>query len=144
MSPFREVEIERPGRLLLRSMPGLDERLDTALEWMRLEEVTVVVCLLDDAEIADANEEYLAAIQRNDPRLPLLLRFPVRSPRAAANRDLARDVAVALDEGATVLIHCKYGTSRTPALARAVLRQLGFSRATAARRVAAARPREPR
>jgi len=125
-------------------MPGLDERLDMALEWMRLESLTAVVCLLDDVEIADANEAYLAAIQRKDPRLPRLLRFPVKSPRAAANRDLARDVAVALDEGKTVLIHCRYGTSRTPALARAVLRQLGFSPTTAARRVAAARPRQPR
>jgi len=128
VSELRHVPLDRgePGRLLLYSMPGRHEALDSALAWMTLEGVTLVACLPSDTEIAEANEEYLAAIRARDPRLPQILRSPAGRARGASNRALARRLSAAIGDGAVVLIHCIYGNARTPALARAVLRELGY------------------
>ncbi|HOU90046.1 MAG TPA: hypothetical protein PLU22_03325 [Polyangiaceae bacterium] len=141
-SQFRQVPIEASGRLLLHSMPGRDEPLDTALSWMSLEGVTRVVCLLSDREIAERNPEYLSAIVRQDARLPRVERFPVPDPaEAAGSAALAGQLAAALRAGEVVLIHCALGQVRTPALARIVLEALGYTPDEAAQRVSRAVPR---
>ena len=129
---FRPVDLPASvsGRLLLHSMPGRYEALESV--WMRLrsEAVSTIVCLAEKVELREKCAEYAQALE--DGSVPCGVRvFEVVDRGAPEDRDafwvLAREIAGQLKSGDTVLIHCAGGVGRTAMLASCVLLALGAS-----------------
>lgn len=129
---FRSVElpVSVSGRLLLHSMPGRYEALESV--WIRLqsEAVSTIVCLAEKLELREKSAEYAEAL--DDGTVPCgVLVFEVADRGAPEDRDafwvLARKIAGQLKSGDRVLIHCAGGVGRTAMLANCVLVALGES-----------------
>src|SRR3990172_4712188 len=109
---FRRVDLPArvPGRLLLHSMPGRYEAIESVWHQLRNEAVRAIVCLAEKDEIHEKS-------------------FEIPDRGAPEDRDafwaLAGDVANRLQCGETVLIHCAGGVGRTATLAVCVLLALG-------------------
>jgi len=127
---FREVNFpaDVPGRLLLHSMPGRWEPLQSFLAEGDHANLTGIVRLTDLAELRQKSPEYADALQEG--RIPcevLACEMPdygVPGDRRAFWA-LARDVAGHLKDGQVWLVHCGAGIGRTGAFAAAVLIALG-------------------
>ena len=127
---FRRVDLPArvPGRLLLHSMPGRYEALESVWNEVRIEAVHAIVCLAEKDELREKSSEYAQSL--DDGAVPcLVLPFEVPDRGAAEDRDafwaLAGDVATRLQYGEAVLIHCAGGVGRTAMLAICVLLALG-------------------
>ena len=136
---FRRVDLPArvPGRLLLHSMPGRYEAIETVWDQVRNDAVRLIVCLAEKNELHEKSSEYARALEAGTvPCLVLPLEIPDRG--VPEDRDafwaLASDVAKRLQSGETVLIHCAGGVGRTATLAVCVLLALGEP-ASAARSV---------
>jgi hypothetical protein len=57
---FRRVDLPAgvPGRLLLHSMPGRYETIESAWDQVRRETVSAIVCLAENDELRDKSSEY--------------------------------------------------------------------------------------
>ena len=127
---FRGVDLPPgvPGRLLLHSMPGRYEALERVWHQIRTDGVRAIVCLTERDEIRVKSHEYLQALDRGSVPCSVL---PFGIPDRGAPDDragfwnLARDVAMRLQSGETVLIHCAGGVGRTAMLSICVLLALG-------------------
>ena len=127
---FRRVDLPArvPGRLLLHSMPGRYEALESVWHQVRNEGVRAIVCLAERNEIREKSSEYARALEAGT--VPCSV-FPFEIPDrgAAEDRDafwaFAGVVANRLQSGETVLIHCAGGVGRTATLAICVLLALG-------------------
>jgi protein-tyrosine phosphatase len=129
---FRRVDLPAnvSGRMLLHSMPGRYEALESV--WMRLrsEAVSAIVCLAEKVELREKSAEYARALEEGTVPCRALV-FEVVDRGAPEDRDafwvLAREIAGQLKSGDTVLIHCAGGVGRTAMLANCVLLALGES-----------------
>jgi len=127
---FRRVDLpaEVSGRLLLHSMPGRYEAIESVWHRVRNEAVRAIVCLAEKDEIHEKSFEYAQAIAAGTVPC-LVLPFEILDRGAPEDRDafwaLAGDVAKRLQSGEAVLIHCAGGVGRTATLAIAVLLALG-------------------
>jgi protein-tyrosine phosphatase len=129
---FRSVDLPASvaGRMLLHSMPGRYEALESVWIRLRSEAVTTIVCLAEKVELREKSAEYAQALE--DGIVPCrVLVFEVVDRGAPEDRDafwvLAREIAGQLESGDTVLIHCAGGVGRTAMLANCVLLALGAS-----------------
>jgi protein-tyrosine phosphatase len=127
---FRRVELPAgiPGRLLLHSMPGRYEAIESVLREVTREAVRVIVCLAERDEVKEKSSEYLAAIDAGTvPCRVFFFEVPDREAPADQNGfwKLAGDLAGRLQAGEAVLIHCAGGVGRTAMLAVCVLLALG-------------------
>lgn len=127
---FRRVDLPArvPGRLLLHSMPGRYEAIESVWTQVRNEAVRAIVCLAEKDELQEKSSEYLQALEAGTvPCLVLAFEIPDRG--APEDRDafwaLAGAVAKRLQSGEAVLIHCAGGVGRTATLAISVLLALG-------------------
>jgi protein-tyrosine phosphatase len=127
---FRPVDLPPrvPGRLLLHSMPGRYEAIESVWDQLTHEAVSVIVCLVEKDEIREKSSEYARALE--DGAVPcLVLPFEIPDRGAPEDREtfwaLAGDVAKRLHSGEAVLIHCAGGVGRTALLAVCVLLALG-------------------
>jgi len=127
---FRRVDLPLRvrGNLLLHSMPGRYETLESVWNQVRKEAVRAIVCLAERDELHEKSCEYARALEAG--AVPcLVLPFEIPDRGAPADRDafwaLAGDVAKRLRSGETVLIHCAGGVGRTAMLAVCVLLALG-------------------
>jgi protein-tyrosine phosphatase len=122
------------GRLLLHSMPGRYEAIDSVWHEVRNQAVCVIVCLAEKDEIHEKSFEYARALETGTVPC-LVIPFEIPDRGAPENRDafwaLAGDVAKRLQSGEAVLIHCAGGVGRTATLAISVLLALGESAAEA-------------
>ena len=129
---FRPVDlpVSVPGKLLLHSMPGRYEAIETVWNHVTTEAVSAIVCLAEKDELHLKSCEYARALEAGAvPCLVLFFEIPDRG--APEDRDgfwaLAGDVAKRLQYGEAVLIHCAGGVGRTAMLAICVLLALGES-----------------
>ncbi len=133
---FRAVTLPEmiPGKLLLHSMPGRYEAIETVWHHVRSQAVGAIVCLAEKDEIREKSFEYAEALQIG--AVPCsVLHFEIPDRGAPDDRHgfwtLACDVARQLKSGESVLIHCAGGVGRTAMLAVCVLVALGQSVAEA-------------
>jgi protein-tyrosine phosphatase len=119
-----------PGRLLLHSMPGRYEAIESVWHQVRNQAVCAIVCLAEKDEIHEKSSEYARALEAGTVPCSVL-RFEIPDRGAPGDRDafwaLASDVAKRLQSGEAVLIHCAGGVGRTATLAISVLLALGES-----------------
>src|SRR5581483_5888449 len=108
---FRRVDIPPgiSGKLLLHSMPGRFETLESAWAQLESEAVQAIVCLNERHEIREKSARYAQALEADAPE------------DRAAFWAVANDVAKRLRCGEAVLIHCAGGVGRTAMLAVSVL-----------------------
>jgi len=127
---FRRVDLPPgiSGKLLLHSMPGRFEALDSVWARVQSEAVGAIVCLNESHEIQEKSARYAQALAAGTVPCAVLA-FEIREGGAPADRSgfwaLANDVAERLRCGEAVLIHCAGGVGRTAMLAVSVLLALG-------------------
>jgi protein-tyrosine phosphatase len=133
---FRRVELPPrvTGKLLLHSMPGRYEALDRVWHQVRNEAVCAIVCLAEMDEVRDKSAEYARALEEGTVPCAML-QFEIPDRGAADDRaafwTLAENIAMRLQAGEAVLIHCAGGVGRTAMLAICVLLALGEPPSTA-------------
>ena len=133
---FRRVDLPAriPGRLLLHSMPGRYEAIETVWHQIEREAVGAIVCLAEKEEIREKSFEYARALEAGIVPCSVL-RFEIPDRGAPENRcafwTLAGNVAQRLQLGEAVLIHCAGGVGRTATFAICVLLALGESASSA-------------
>jgi protein-tyrosine phosphatase len=127
---FRRVDLPArvSGRLLLHSMPGRYEAIESVWHQVKNEAVSAIVCLAEKDEIQEKSFEYAEALGAG--KVPCsVLHFEIPDRGAPEDRDafwaLAGDVAKRLQSGEAVLIHCAGGVGRTATLAICALLALG-------------------
>jgi len=133
---FRRVDLpaQVSGCLLLHSMPGRYEALESVWIRLRSEAVSTIVCLAEKTELREKSAEYAQALENGTVPCPVLI-FEVLDRGAPEDREafwiLASTIAEQLKSGDTVLIHCVGGVGRTAMLANCVLLALGESPSSA-------------
>lgn len=130
-----------PGRLYLSAMPGYYSLFEDDARLITDFDINQVFCLATFPEIKAKAPEYAAAIRADG--LPWNWQgFPVEDFGIPNDRKrfmaMARDIAVRLNDGEYVLIHCLAGIGRTGMLAALVLMILEMDRGNALARVNAA------
>ena len=129
---FRRVDLPAriPGRLLLHSMPGRYEAIETVWHQIKRETVRAIVCLAEKEEIREKSFEYARALEAGIVPCSVLC-FEIPDRGAPEDRrafwTLAGNVAQRLQLGEAVLIHCAGGVGRTATFAICVLLALGES-----------------
>jgi hypothetical protein len=76
---FRRVELpaQLPGRLLLHSMPGRYESIESVWNQVRDEDVRAIVCLAEKDELCEKSSEYARALEAGTvPRSVLSFEVP--------------------------------------------------------------------
>jgi protein-tyrosine phosphatase len=129
---FRRVDLPPrvPGKLLLHSMPGRFEAIESAWQHVRSEAVGTIVCLAELYEIRLKSSSYAEALEVGSVPCHVL---PVEIREGGVPEDrhgfwaLAKNVANRLESGEVVLVHCAGGLGRTAMLAIPVLLALGES-----------------
>ena len=133
---FRRVDLPAriPGRLLLHSMPGRYEAIETVWHQIERETVGAIVCLAEKEEIHEKSFEYARALEAGIVPCSVL-HFEIPDRGAPEDRrafwTLAGNVAQRLQSGEAVLIHCAGGVGRTATFAICVLLALGESASSA-------------
>jgi protein-tyrosine phosphatase len=127
---FRRVDLPPhiSGKLLLHSMPGRYEAIESVWHQLRSEGVGAIICLVEKHELHDKSSEYAHALELH--AVPCaVLHFEIPDRGAPEDRNgfwaLANDIAKRLQSGGVVLIHCAGGVGRTATLAISVLLALG-------------------
>jgi protein-tyrosine phosphatase len=114
--------------MLLHSMPGRFEAIESVWHQVRREAVGAIVCLTEKYEIRLKSSQYAEAMETGTVPCSVLP-FEIREGGAPEDREafwvLANDVAKRLQCGEAVLIHCAGGVGRTAMLAVSVLLALG-------------------
>jgi protein-tyrosine phosphatase len=127
-----------PGSLWLGSMPGRFEPWSAFATQARRAKLAVVVCLTPRSELAELSPAYHRAVTQGTVpfrwiNLPMP-NFGVPEDAAAFRREV-RQIAAALRNGDSVLLHCAAGMGRTGSTAACVLKALGLSTEEALERV---------
>lgn len=130
MIDFRKVELGTEGALLLHSMPGRLEDYSFCCEAMQAAGVARIVCLNPTEEIEKKSPAYAQAIAEGTLPFDLahfpIINFGVPDPdKKEAFFNLANEVAVQLERGENVLVHCAGGVGRTGTFAACVTAKLG-------------------
>lgn len=140
-SCLRSLVLPEPttGALFLTGMPEDDTRLAGFLAATATADLKHLVILTEDFEIRAQAPAY-AKVLMQDPVPFSLTRFPIRDfgvPEDSRSfRQAAGRLAVALQRGDRMVMHCRGGIGRTGLMAQAVLIELGVPPGLAAQHVA--------
>jgi protein-tyrosine phosphatase len=127
---FRRVDLPAwvTGKLLLHSMPGRFEAIETVWQQVKSEAVSAIVCLVEQYEIRLKSSAYAEALEVGSVPCSVLP-FEICEGGVPEDRagfwTLANEIAHRLQGGEAVLIHCAGGVGRTAMLAISVLLALG-------------------
>lgn len=126
------------GSLWLAAMPGRFESWSAFEARAQLAALTLVVCLTPRSEMAQLSPAYHAAVAQGD--VPFRwLNLPMRNFGLPEDRvdfeQGVREVARALQQGDSVMLHCAAGMGRTGSTAACVLKALGLDVPEALQRV---------
>lgn len=126
------------GRVWLGPMPGRLESWPEFLATARSVGLTQVLCLTPRDELARLSPAYDTAIRAGE--LPFAWHaLPMQDFGLASDavrfRDGIETLALAVEVGAVVLLHCAAGIGRTGSVAACLLKRLGLSSADALERV---------
>jgi atypical dual specificity phosphatase len=118
-----------PGRVWLHAMPGRRETWADFETLARAAGLTRIVCLTPWREVEAGSPEYAQAIERQQlpcrwQSLPMA-DFGLHAD-AQAFADGVRELALAVQHGESVLLHCAHGIGRTGTVAACVLKCLGL------------------
>ena len=132
------LPLEVPGSLWLGSMPGRFEPWSAFATQAHRAKLAAVVCLTPRSELAELSPAYHRAVTQGTVpfrwiNLPMP-NFGVPDDAAAFRREV-RQIAAALRNGDSVLLHCAAGMGRTGSTAACVLKALGLSTEEALERV---------
>lgn len=138
--PLRPLSLppDTPGSLWLGSMPGRFESWSTFQTQAARARLDEVVCLAPRSELAELSPAYHAAVVSGD--LPFRWRhvpmrnFGVPEDGSGFRREVL-EIAQALRDGESVLLHCAAGLGRTGTAAACVLKALGVPGDEALQRV---------
>lgn len=138
--PFRAVSLppQIPGTLWLASMPGRFEGWRDFEAQAQRAGLGLVVCLTPRSEVASLSPAYHAALGQGT--LPFrwtclpMPNFGLPEDPPAFRREVAQ-IAQALRQGESVMLHCAAGIGRTGSTAACVLKALGLNTADALQRV---------
>ncbi len=141
MVKLRELALSSAGKIVLHSMPGRKELWAEAKAALLQYEISHVLCLNDASEIDEKSPEYGQAIKQGGfvdhfIQLPVT-DFSVPDDIQSYRRQI-HAIALDVEKGAHLLIHCAAGVGRTGCAAMAVLQELGFSEHEAREKVLAA------
>jgi protein-tyrosine phosphatase len=119
-------------------MPGRFESWSDFEAQARRADLALVVCLTPRSEVAELSPRYHAALAQGQApfgwlNLPMP-NFGVPDDAAGFRRDV-RQIALALERGQSVMLHCAAGIGRTGSTAACVLKSLGLSAPEALQRV---------
>jgi protein-tyrosine phosphatase len=137
---FRTVELPPavPGKLLLSPMPGHVGGWNAFEARARNAGLGLVVCLTPREEMAELSPAYHAAVIEGAVAFRWLC-LPLRNfglPEDSAGfRAKVQDIAQALRQGESVMLHCAAGIGRTGSTAACVLKALGLDTEDALQRV---------
>jgi protein-tyrosine phosphatase len=126
------------GALYLSSMPGRFETWRAFEEQARTQGLKRIVCLTQRDEIAELSPSYFAAVQSG--KMPFrwdcvpVRNFGVPEDPVSFRRDI-QEIARALRQGDSVMLHCAAGMGRTGTAAACVLKALGLTTEDALQRV---------
>lgn len=129
---FRTVELPRrvAGKLLLHSMPGRFEKMESVWHQVRSQAVGAIVCLAEAHEIQLKSAEYATALESGTVPCSVVP-YAIPEGGVPTDRDLfwefVNRLAERLVTGDVVLVHCAGGVGRTAMLAVSVLLALGAS-----------------
>jgi protein-tyrosine phosphatase len=137
---LRRVSLPAPiaGSLWLTGMPGRFESWSAFEVRAERAGLGLVVCLTPRSELAELSPAYHAAVAHGD--VPFRwLNLPMRNfglpEDRAAFVDGVRQIAHALRQGDSVMLHCAAGMGRTGSAAACVLKALGLDTREALQRV---------
>ena len=138
--PLRQVRLptDVPGQLWLGAMPGRFETWPAFESHAERSRLALVVCLTPRSEVAELSPLYHAAVVAG--RVPFrwqqvaMRNFGLPEDPAGFRRDIG-DIATALRQGDSVLLHCAAGIGRTGTAAACVLKSLGLPTAEALQRI---------
>ena len=133
-----ELPAEISGTLWLGSMPGRFESWKAFEADARKSGLALVVCLTPRSELAELSPAYHAAVTQG--AVPFRwLNLPIRNfglPEDPEGfRREVRQIAAALRQGDSVMLHCAAGIGRTGSTAACVLKALGLPTAEALKRI---------
>ncbi|HSV34317.1 MAG TPA: tyrosine-protein phosphatase [Ramlibacter sp.] len=137
---FRAVALPPgvPGALWLGSMPGRFESWPAFEQEAGQAGLTRVVCLTPRSELAELSPAYHAAVIRGSVpfrwiNVPMR-NFGLPEDPLGFRREVA-EIARALKDGESVMMHCAAGIGRTGSTAACVLKALGLDTEEALQRV---------
>ena len=132
MGMFSEVDLvgaPASGRLLLHSMPGRFEPIQSFLAEAKQEGINCILCLVADGEIERKSPDYRTLLTDGE-FAKCVVRSPIEDFGVPRDRQgfakAISTVAEVLYEGRNLLIHCAAGVGRTGTAASCLLVELGF------------------
>jgi protein-tyrosine phosphatase len=135
------VEGTTPGRLAIAARPRAGDWLEDELRGFGREGVSVVVSLLTIDEVRELGLEGEEAACLKVGLEFRAFPIPDRECPADSNQTAAfiEQLAQALREGQSIVVHCRMGIGRSSLMAAATLKRLGVSPDDAFRRLSEAR-----
>lgn len=117
------------GKLFLHSMPGAIESWNEFEQFAQITKLDYIVCLTDIEEIEKYSPDYAKAIANKTlpcTRIEYIIISNKLPHEKVKFRELVHTIAIQIQTGKSVLIHCHHGISRTGFFANCVLEQLGL------------------
>jgi protein-tyrosine phosphatase len=141
MARLHWIDLSSPGRLATAARPRADDWLDDAIAGWAADGVDIVVCLLELSEVHELGLQREEELCRSHGFAFISFPIPDYSlpeSRQEASR-LARRLVGELEQGRSIVIHCRAGIGRSSTIAACTMICAGICAADALSRIEAAR-----
>jgi protein-tyrosine phosphatase len=141
MARLHWIDMQIPGRLGTAARPRADDWLEDEIAGWAADGVDIVVCLLELSEVHELGLPREEELCRSHGLA--FISFPIpdyslpKSPQDASK--LARGLVDDLEQGRSIVIHCRAGIGRSSTIAACTMICAGVTAADALSRIEAAR-----